>query len=329
MARPGWETLSPKQLDAGIETAIARGKTPGDLAFYGTGLLDQTPDALESVLKRIDAWREEGSIQNLRLSLRPDQSQNPYIPHLIKLGLELVELWVPTLDPGGLSYLGPSHSPPRVREAIAALKGLGLQVALHLAPGMPGTHPQSDITTGEEALSFKPHHIRLTPVILLKGSNLAEAARRGLFIPMTPGEAVQVGKALLDRFEEAEIPVVRYGWQPPDLRVDPEIITGGAFHPALRTLVESSRMFDLATQLLQLRVTPGQAPELRVNPKEATYLRGLQNANLLRLRHRFRCRDLAVIEEADIPEGTLNLRVAGRSLSLARNQRFRSPVPMG
>lgn len=322
--REDWRVLTGPQLDAAISTWAGKGGQAGTLAVYGTGLLDLTRQARAELYNVIDRWARRGVVQGLRCALRPDQVSADLLLPLRDRGLDLAELEVPSLWPAALSWLGPAHHMTSVGSAVELLKTLGIRVAIHTTPGLPGADAAADLETAEAVIAMAPVHVRVTPVVLLKGSTLDEANRRGVFKVMGVREAVELGERLLQLFEEADVPVVRFGWQPTDLKVDVEDIVGGAHHPSLRTVVESRRMFLRASQLLQLRVRPGQEALLRVHPSEATYLRGLHNANLLRLRQRFRCRRLEVAEDPELEPGTLALHVGELRISLGRDDRFAS-----
>lgn len=321
--RAGWRELTPDQLRAGIETYRERGIRGGILAFYGTGLLD-IPLAEQAALRQVvSRWRGD-TFQAVRIAARPEQIQAALLEPWIEVGLGLVELEIPTLWPTALRWLGPHHRPEAVGSAVTTLRSLGLELAAHTSPGLPGSDAEASEDTAEAVIALGPRHVRITPAVIVRGSHLEQAWRRGIFRPLTVDAAVDLGRRLLDLHEAEGVPVVRYGWQPNDLRLDPDQIVGGPFHPSLRTLVESSRAYEQAVRLLQLRVRPGQAATLRVHPSETTFLRGLQNLNLHRLRRRFRCRLLEVEGDSTLGPGVMALDVDGRRLTLGRGEGFAS-----
>ena len=111
---------------------------------------------------------------------------------------------------------------------------------------------------------------------------MAELYRRGLYRPQTVEEAVDLCAQLLPLFEEAGVRVIRLG-----LHAEKDVERrriAGAYHPALRELVES-RLF-LSRLLPELEKLPRGRYQVKVRPRELSIAIGQRRANVRALEDR-------------------------------------------
>lgn len=313
LRRPGWEVLRPEELDVTLSRA-EEGEF-ATLCFYGTGLLDLHEDLQEVLRMRVLHARERGRVGPVRISLRSDQVHEEVIAAWLQAGLSQVELQVSSQADRARLWQGAGHHHPDVEKAADLLKKSGLELGLHLHPGGPGSDPLSDSEDLRWALGLAPCRLRLTPVLVIAGTHLYRAWRGHLFQPLTLSQGIEVGHNLLSQADRAGVPVIRFGWQPADLRIDPSEILAGPYHPSLRGLVESHRLLAKVSSLLQGKVGPGQDLLLSVCPDQEHNLRGIQNSNLQQLRYLLRCRSIQVQADAGLTVGELAWSVSTTSVT--------------
>jgi hypothetical protein len=95
----------------------------------------------------------------------------------------------------------------------------------------------------------------------------------------------------------------------------------GPYHPALRHLVDSEIVFDMAEHLLHNN-SGGSHALFLCHPKEASNLRGQRNENILRLREQFQLREITVQIREDIPRGMLVLQSQKGKVSIHRRDLY-------
>lgn len=314
LRRPGWENLAPAELDTVLHRA-----EPGELAtlcFYGHGILDMSAEIQAELRTRVGVAREQGRVGPVRISLRSDQVKEEELIPWMRVGLTQVELQVSSQADRARLWQGPSHHHTQVALAAALLRGLGLELVVHLHPGGPGSDPPSDVADLRWALNLQASRLRITPVLVIGGTQLSRAWRGRLFQPLSLAAGIELGCQLLSIADEAGVAVIRYGWQPADLRINSSEILAGPFHPSLRGLVESARLLERAKHLLLDKVRPGHDLLLKVCPEQEQWLRGVQNSNLQQLRYLLRCRSIRVQADPGLPPGELGWSAQSSSVTL-------------
>jgi histone acetyltransferase (RNA polymerase elongator complex component) len=302
---------------AGLSTGPAA--RPRQVAFYG-GTFTALPEEKQiAYLRAVGPFIEEGRVDSVRLSTRPDALDAGELDLLRSHGVRTVEIGAQSMDGEVLRLSRRGHSPEETARAVERLKEGGFEVGLHLMIGLPGDDRSRFRKTLERIIDLGPDFLRLHPTLVLKGSDLEGLWRTNRYTPLSLEEAVRWLKEGLLRLERAGIAVARVGLQPSeDLARD---FLAGPYHPALRALVDSEIAFDMASALFEA-VSRGGAVLLACPPREISSLRGQKNANLLRLAERFGRGEILVEERDDLPRGTLVLRSGTEERAIRRADFF-------
>ncbi|MCL2761303.1 MAG: radical SAM protein, partial [Desulfuromonadales bacterium] len=222
-----------------------------DVAFYGGSFTALPEEVQEGLLLSVQPFIKSGEVESVRVSTRPDAISPLISDFLLKYGVRIVELGVQSMNDEVLARAERGHTAADTRKAFAVLKEAGLTVGAQLMQGLPGETPAGCLDSFDEVMELKPELIRLYPVVVLKGTELAGLYERGEYNPLTLSEAIMMCKIMLQRAGKAGVPVIRVGLQPTnELRADGEVIAG-VYHPALRQFAESERWYDLLCLLLK------------------------------------------------------------------------------
>lgn len=251
---------------------------------------------------------QAGLYHQLRVATRPDLLTDARLDQLLRLGLTVVELEVASLVPEVLQRMGPAHALEQLEQALARARKRSLQVGVTLRLGVPGGRAADELRQSAKLLALRPDFVRLQPTLVLKDTWLERELLTGRYVPWTLEEAVTQGRLWLERLEAAQLPVIRLGLQPMrDLGLKPGCVVGGPFHPSLRTLVETERMYERAARLLERQALLGANIVLKVASESESHLRGPENHNIQRLRRRYRCASLQVQVDPTLARAELAL----------------------
>ena len=212
-----------------------RGGGPREVAFYGGSFTALDPKVQERYLRAAYAFIEEGRIDALRVSTRPDCVSGEAVSLLKKFKVETVELGVQSFSDEVLELSGRGHSSSDAVTAVKLLKAEGLKVGIQLMPGLPGDSEERVLQSAEKAASLAPDFVRVYPTVVIKGTPLEEMYLLGLYEPWTLPRMVSVCKEVLRIFDEAGVKVIRVG-----LHFSEELkqsVVAGPMHPAFRELV--------------------------------------------------------------------------------------------
>lgn len=228
-------------LERDLALALERGDAGLGLGFFGGTFTALPGDWPERFLDLAARFRAAGLVGHVRCSTRPDALAAGRLAGLKARGLDLVELGVQSFDPAALAASGRGYGGETARAGCAAVRAAGLGLGVQLLAGLPGDRPGVFRRDVEIAARLRPDCVRLYPCLVLAGTALAEAWRRGEYAPWSLGRARAELPFALARLWRAGVPVIRLGLaEAPGLEV-----LAGPRGPALGQEMRSLALLDL------------------------------------------------------------------------------------
>jgi len=268
-----------------IRTWLARAKPANQgqaqVAFYG-GSFTGLPAARQTeLLAAVQPFREQGAVQEIRLSTRPDYIDRDRLDLLCRHGVSIIELGVQSCDDGVLHRAGRGHNRADIEQAVRLIQERNISFGIQLMLGLPGDRFHTLRSTVTAVIGLRPDFVRLYPVLVVQGSGLEGLYHRGGYRPLSLGRAVVLAAFMKKRFDDQGIRVVRMGLQP-SAELEQSLVSG-PYHPAFGELVQSRLMLQRTRQALA--GVPGTAPvTLVIAARDQSIFRGLRSANMVRLR---------------------------------------------
>ena len=280
-----------------------RGSSEVQVAFYGGSFTALPLEVQEGLLGALKPFLEDGEVDSLRLSTRPDAVDEEVVELLRSSGVRTVELGVQSMDPEVLRLSSRGYGPEVVPEALKLLKEGGFEVGVQLMLGLPGDTPERFLRTVEETVKLKPHFVRLYPTLVIKGTALEAWFHRGFYRPLDLEEAVELAAEAVKALEGVGIEVVRMGLQPTEELQ--RALVAGPYHPAFGQLVRSRLLYERARSLLEGK---GLRKALfEVAPEDLSDFYGQHRENWRRLKEEFELEELSVLPEHGLGRGELRL----------------------
>lgn len=289
-----------------IETAAAL--TPPEskrqLAFYGGSFTAIPAGEQEALLAAAQPFLTGGVISSIRLSTRPDAIDGVVLARLKKYGVETIELGAQSMDDGVLIRAGRGHSAKDVEDASALIKNAGFKLILQMMTGLPGDTAEKSIETARKIIALSPDGARIYPTVIVRDTELYSLWKRGEYAEHTVKEAVSLGAELLPMFEEAGIPIIRFGLNPTEELSGGDAV-GGAYHPALGELVQSRVFLNRAKALLREK-GHGEYVKIGVNSADISKMTGQHRGNIEALMGEFHLKGLKIVPAA-VEKGEISL----------------------
>ena len=255
------------------------------LAFYGGSFTAIPEEQQLPLLRAAKAALDEGLIDSVRLSTRPDAIDEGILNTLRAHGVETIELGAQSLDDEVLRLSGRGHTAEDVEKASRLIKNRGFRLILQMMTGLPGDSEEKSIRTAEKLIALEPDGVRIYPTVVVRDTALFDLWQAGRYTPHSVEDAVSVCARLLPMFEEAGIPVIRLGLNPTD-ELSGGMAAAGAYHPALGEMVKSRIMLHRAEKLLE-GVEAGSAVTLGVHKSRVSQMTGQKRCNIEALTKRF------------------------------------------
>lgn len=222
---------------------------PVEVAFFG-GSFTALPRTLQfHLLAPVQSKKASGEVSGIRISTRPDCIDDETVQWLAGMGVQTIELGVQSMDDGVLQASGRGHDAVASEIALRIIKDHGLSAGAQLMPGLPADSLEKSLHSLDRVIAAGADFIRIYPVIVLAGTELAARYLSGDYLPLNVDQGVDICKRLLQKAMQAGIDVIRIGLQS-DLGLNSDNIVAGCWHPAFGQLVRSELYYDLVLQLV-------------------------------------------------------------------------------
>ncbi|WP_319541304.1 radical SAM protein [uncultured Pseudodesulfovibrio sp.] len=230
-------------LEADLDEALALGRGPYELAYFGGTFTALPPPWPETFLALAMRYRERGLITHVRCSTRPDCVDELSLSRLRAQGLDMVELGVQSFDDTALKSSGRGYTGDVARAACEIVKASGLALGVQLLPGLPGDRPGMFASDVRIAADLEPETARLYPCLVIKGTLMARMWARGEYEPWTLERAKSELAEALPVLWGKSVRVIRLGLAPEGTLEGN--IAAGPWHPAFGQSVRGMALLEI------------------------------------------------------------------------------------
>lgn len=238
------QRLETDAVRATIERYLATQPTGREvkLGFFGGTFTGLPLEEQERLLRVVAPYVENGQIQSVSLSTRPDYIDERRVALLKRYHVGNVELGVQSLDDEVLAASRRGYTAAQVLAAAATIQEAGLEVGMQMMIGLPRDTKERALRTAEQIVATGATNTRIYPTLVVKDTALETLWQRGEYRPLTLEEAVDWTKALIPLFERGGVKVLRVGLHPTEGFLNGSDYLAGPFHVSFRELVESALM---------------------------------------------------------------------------------------
>jgi len=265
-----------------IDTWLLRNrrKLPVQVAFFGGSFTCMDLEEQEGLLRQVGPYLDNGRVDSIRLSTRPDCINEKICSFLYKHGVRTVELGVQSFNDDVLKDARRGHTASESRNAARLLQDFGFELGIQLMPGLPGDTWRRFADTITETIRQQPDFVRIYPTVVVKDSGLESLYSRGGYRPMSLGRAIAVSARSVQRFEAVGVEVIRTGLQASE-SLEKNVIAG-PYHPAFGELVQS-RLWLLKIRKKISALPAGKNLEIRISHRDLSAVIGMKKMNTRRL----------------------------------------------
>lgn len=283
-----------------------------EIAFFGGSFTAIEEKKQVELLEVASKYVEEGKVESIRISTRPDCIDKNILKRLKKYHVKTIELGVQSASDDILKRANRGHDFEDVKRASKLIRLYGFTLGHQMMVGLPESTRIDEINTAKALVKLKPKIVRIYPVLVIKNTKLAKELEEGIYEPLTVVQAVEICKEIVKIFAKKKIDVIRIGLQSTDEICDPKNenseVVAGPYHPALRQLVESALWYEaIVNKIKQLNVKVKKV-EVSVNPIDANSVIGHKKENVLKLKELYDV-DLILKQNKKIKPGRSKIEV--------------------
>ena len=230
--------------------ALSEVKSPEDteIAFFGGSFTAIPRDYMLELLEAAHEFVGDGKFRGIRCSTRPDCINNEVLSLLKTYGVTAIELGAQSMSDKVLEANERGHTAEDVFNASRLIRQYGFELGLQMMIGLYKSTGNDEYETMEKILEIHPDTVRIYPVVILKGTRLAELLESGEYRLFGGADderehydfddVVEIAAGMLEEFGKNGIRVIKCGLHASEF-VEKDMV-GGYYHPAFRELCEST-----------------------------------------------------------------------------------------
>ena len=283
-----------------------------EVAFFGGSFTGIEPERQEELLQAAYEYVENGEIDSIRVSTRPDYIDKAILKRLKKYKVKTIELGVQSSNDYILKQAKRGHTFENVKKASKLIRRYDFDLGHQMMVGLPESTRIDELNTAKDLAKLKPKMIRIYPVLVIKNTELARMYQNGEYEPVTLEQAIETCKELYYFFEKKHITIIRMGLQNTDLISNPENLESevltGPYHEAFGQLVESRIWYDsIVNKIKQFNVKVREV-EIELNPRDVNYVIGHKKENINKLKELYEV-DVKIIQNEKKTPGKFDVRI--------------------
>lgn len=283
-----------------------------EIAFYGGSFTAIEEKTQEELLQTAYEYIEQGKVESIRISTRPDCINKETLKRLKKYKVKTIELGVQSANDYILKRANRGHTFADVKKVSKMIRWNGFKLGHQMMVGLPESTRIDEINTAKALIKLKPKMVRIYPVLVVKNTKLEEEYKQGKYEPLPLVQAVEVCKELVRMFADKKIEVIRVGLQNTDEIAEPENkeseVVAGPYHPAFRQLVESAMWYDAIVGKIKKLNVKVKEVEVTVNPVDSNNVIGHKKENVLKLKETYDV-DLILKQDETVKQGKSKIEI--------------------
>lgn len=184
-----------------------------EIAFFGGSFTGIDINLQIDYLKVAKKYIDNGEVNSIRLSTRPDYISEEILVMLKEYGVDTIELGVQSMDDKILSIAKRGHTSQDVIRASKLIKKYNIRLGHQIMIGLPNSIMETEIYTIRECLKLKPTQLRIYPVYVIEDSELYDMYNSREYTPLSIAEAVKRCVAVVKECQSENVAIIRLGLQ--------------------------------------------------------------------------------------------------------------------
>ena len=283
-----------------IERALSTVDRDGcetEIAFFGgsfTGIDRALMTELLSIAKR---YVDDGRIDGIRLSTRPDYIDDEILDILQEYGVGIIELGIQSTSDRVLASSKRGHTADASKRACKLIKERGFSLVGQMMIGLPASTADDEIACAEAICDMGADAARVYPTVVFYGTELKDMAERGDYAPLDVDEAVYRTKEVLKVFDKRGVPCIRVGLQSSENLSSKESVYAGPNGSAIGEMAMSELFYEkIRAELDKADDLSGRDIVLYVPRGATSKAAGQKRKNKIRLREEYGLKNIKIVE---------------------------------
>ncbi len=292
---------------ATINTAV----TTAEIAFFGGSFTGIDRSLMCELLQIAYGYIENGLVESVRLSTRPDYIDDEILDILAKYGVKTIELGLQSMVDRVLVASKRGHDSESAINACRKIVARGFDLVGQMMIGLPSSTLEDEIFTARQIVECGAVGARIYPTVVLQQTELKDYCCQGMYEPLGVEDAVYRSKEVMKIFIEGKVDVIRVGLHASENLVSSETYYAGPNHSALGELVYGELYYDIEKNTLSElgEDLSGRCVTIYVPAGATSKAVGQKKKNIIRLKEEFKLLDINVECDASLSDYQIKINL--------------------
>ena len=271
-----------------------------DYKQYYAGSLSKVKESdIEKFLQEANEKMKSKDLEKLHVSIEPKRVSKELLKILKQYNVITVELEVKIANNFILKKYKANYEIDDIKKASKLIKRNRLNLGYQLMVGFPDSTKIDEQESARFLIKFRPSLIRIYPVLVIEGTELAESYKNKEYEPLILPQAIDRCKDLIYMFNKKKIKAITVGiLDENNLKEDEkeEIkVIAGPIHKDFPQLVEDSIWYDSIVGKIKKYNNKVKEVRIEVHPTNVDNVIGYERENINKFK------DIYLVEMQVIP----------------------------
>ncbi|MBE6645632.1 MAG: radical SAM protein [Ruminococcaceae bacterium] len=274
-----------------------------EIAFFGGSFTGIDSALMTELLQIAYSYVESGRVCGIRCSTRPDYINHEVLTVLKKYGVKTIELGLQSIDNEVLKITKRGHSFDDEAKACRMVLDYGFELVGQMMIGLPASTLKTEMETCEFIISSGASGARIYPTVVFKNTELCDMAINNAYIPLSLEDAVTRSAAVIKKFIDAGIDVIRVGLCSSENLASCDTYFAGPNHAALGELVQNEIYYEIIKEKInKLSLHSPNKITVQIPSGALSKATGHKKRNKIRLMKEFLLSDIRFTENGDLTD---------------------------
>ncbi len=274
-----------------------------EIAFFGGSFTAIEKNYMISLLNAAKYYIGSDGFKGIRISTRPDFIDREILDILKLYGVTSIELGAQSMQNNVLESNDRGHTAEDVYKACELIREYGFELGLQMMVGLYKSSKNDELETMNKIIGIHPDTVRIYPVVVLKGTKLADLYESGEYTLMPFETVAELCAGMLSEFHSQRIEVIKCGLHASD-GVEGDMVAG-YYHPAFKELCEGL-IYRMMIQKLLNSKTFLKSLVIAVNPSCVSKALGHKKSNVEFFKEKGT--DIKVVADVNVPKYQCEIR---------------------
>lgn len=282
------------------------------MQYYAGSLTNIDKSEYENFLKEANERMKTKRLEKLHVSVVPTLISKEFLAMLKKYNVITVELEVKIANDFILKKYKAGFVCDDIKRASKLIKRNRMNLGYQLMVGFPDSTKIDEQDSAKQLIKFKPSLVRIYPMLVIEGTELAEEYKNNEYQPLTLAQAIDRCKELIYIFNKKKIKAITIGnVNENNIKKEEKAeikVIAGPTHKAFAQLVEDSIWYDSIVGKIKKFNSKAKEVKIEVHPSNVNNVVGYERQNAKKISEVYSV-EIKVISNEKVKPGRSEMKI--------------------